>query len=79
MGYKDKPTLGQAFRAWREYHHYLLKDAAAITHVPLSTIRRLENNESAPQIRNLARIAKALDMSTDELIARYFSDTQKDQ
>lgn len=82
MDWKDEPTLGKAFKAWRSYHRYRLIDAEKVTKVPMSSIRRIERDDGAPQLKNLALVARALDMSTDEIIARWFTDDddkQKDQ
>lgn len=79
MGYKDEPTLAKAFKAWRQEHKYTLKEAATITKIPLSTITRIEKGQDSPQIKNLALISKAFNMTMDELYEQYFSDIQKDQ
>lgn len=82
MDYKEKETLGQAVKAWREDHHYRMGDAAKVAKIPYASFQRIEYDQGNPRIKNLALIAKTLDMSTDEVIARWFTDNddkQKDQ
>lgn len=82
MNFKDATTLGQAVKAWREAHHYRMGDAAKAAKIPYASFQRIEYDQGNPRIKNLALIAKALDMSTDEVIARWFTDDddkQKDQ
>ena len=82
MNYKDAATLGQAVKTWREDHHYRMGDAAKVAKIPYASFQRIEYDQGNPRIKNLALIAKALDMSTDEVIARWFTDDddkQKDQ
>ncbi|KRN33536.1 helix-turn-helix domain-containing protein [Weissella halotolerans] len=80
MNYKDEETLGQAVKAWRKFHHYRMGDAARAANIPYASFQRIEYDQGNPRIKNLALIARALGMSTDEVIARWFSDDeQKDQ
>ena len=51
-------------------------DAARAANIPYASFQRIEYDQGNPRIKNLALIARALDMSTDEVIARWFSDDE---
>lgn len=61
--------LGQVIRSFREKKDWTLEDLARAADIPVSTVTKIEHGDiKNPSIEKIAKIAKALDVSVDELI-----------
>ena len=61
--------IGQVIRRFREAKDWTLEDLARAADIPVSTITKIEHGDiKNPSIEKIAKIAKALDVSVDELI-----------
>lgn len=62
--------IGQVIRRFREAKDWTLEDLARAADIPVSTITKIEHGDiKNPSIEKIAKIAKALGVTVDNLIS----------
>ncbi len=62
-------TLGHLFRAHREKHGLLLRQAAAVLHIDQGLLSKIERGERMPTQEQTQSLAELYNLNADELLA----------
>jgi len=61
------PSLAEQLTAWRNFHGHTQSELESIAGLSHNTISRIETNQVTPRLSTLEQIARAMEISIEEL------------